>query len=161
MAGIAPLFRERFSLACPYFIPTHTVNGEWLHPARLPLGAGWAGTCGAPGHDGITPSTEDIRDRCNLGYATDCSRLPQERSCDSVRFSIARDTATQVRLCFVCEKAHEPTAHGILIYDAAAKQWLSSHSDLRIQKLAECYLQSYLLRRIQPASAGDHASTPS
>jgi hypothetical protein len=32
------------------------------------------------------------------------------------------------------------------------------HADLRIQKMADCYLQSYLLRRIQPASADFKAS---
>jgi hypothetical protein len=46
----------------------------------------------------------------------------------------------------------------MLEYDLALGQWVSTHADPRIQKLAECYLQSYLLRRIQPASAGFNSS---
>lgn len=159
MSGNRSLSSRKVLLACPYFIPTHAMNGEWLHPSRLPLGAGWTGRCGAPGHDDAEPSSEDIRERCNLGYATDCARLPQERTCDSVRFSVARESNAQVRVWFVCEKAHAPAGHGILVYDLSTQQWSAPHSDPRIQRLAECYLQSYLLRRIQPAAAGDHAST--
>ena len=146
-------------MACPYFIPTHKIDGEWLHPSRLPLGGGWAGKCGAPEHSCAQPLPQEIREYCNLGYAASCVRLPQERTCDSVRFSVARDSIAQVQLWFVCEKAHEPAGHGILVYDLAVQQWSAAHSDPRIQRLAECYLQSYLLRRIQPAAAGDHAST--
>jgi hypothetical protein len=32
-------------------------------------------------------------------------------------------------------------------------RWVSSQPDPRIQKMAECYLESYLLRRNQPAAA--------
>jgi hypothetical protein len=39
-------------------------------------------------------------------------------------------------------------------------QWTSSHGDARIQKMLDCYVQSYLLRRIQPA-AGDSVPSPS
>jgi hypothetical protein len=93
-----------------------------------------------------------------LGYAAACSRLPQQRACDAVRFSVARDRGAQLVLCFVCETGHRPAEHGKLEYDASLGQWTSSHPDARIQKMAECYLESYLLGRIPSAPADSPSS---
>jgi hypothetical protein len=71
-----------------------------------------------------------------------------------VRFGIARDTGSQILLLFVCEAGHLPAAHGTLEYDLSLGQWVSSHADPRIQKMAECYLESYLLRRIPSPQGG-------
>jgi len=89
-----------------------------------------------------------------MGYAAGCARLPRQRAYDAVRFSITRDRGAQLELCFVCESDHRPASHGVLEYDLLLGQWTSSHSDARIRKMANCYLQAYLLRRIQPAAAG-------
>jgi hypothetical protein len=141
-------------VACPYFVPTERNDaGAWLHPLRLPLGAGFSGHCSAPGHDGVRPSDDEQREFCNVGYAAGCSRLPRERSCDAVRFSVARENTGQVYLWFVCETAHLPTSHGTLQYDLANGRWTSPHGDVRVQKLAECYLQSYLAKKV-PVEAG-------
>jgi len=135
-------------LACPFFTPTERLqDAGWLHPARLPLGGGWSGHCSAPGYEGTQPTEQEIRELCNLGYASNCPRLPRERSYDAVRFSVVRDSGTQLFLWFVCEAAHLPADHGKLEYDLALGRWVSSHPDARIQKMAECYLHSYLLRR--------------
>jgi hypothetical protein len=142
-------------LACPFFLPTRKADTiTWLHPSRLPLGAGWAGECCAPGHEGSPPSAEELRDFCNLGYATACPHLPRERSYDAVRFSIARDRGSRLVVWFVCEAGHRPAGHspadhGKLEYDLADGQWTNSHPNAQIQKMAECYLESYLLRRSQ------------
>ncbi len=72
---------------------------------------------------------------------------------------MARDLGAQLSLWFVCESGHLPAAYGTLEYDLLLGRWISSHADPRIQKMAECYLQSYLLRRIQPAPAGVNSST--
>jgi hypothetical protein len=147
-------------VACPFFMPTNKLDdGGWLHPSRLPLGGGWIGHCSAPGHEGTQPSNEELRELCNLGYAAGCPRLPKERNRDAVRFSIASDRGDRLLICFVYEFSHRPAGHGTLEYDLSPGQWASSHADARIQKMAECYLQSYLLRRIQPASAGFPVST--
>jgi hypothetical protein len=123
-------------MACPFFMPTSKLeDGGWLHPSRLPLGGGWIGHCSAPGHEGAEPTNEELRELCNMGYATACPRLPEDRTSDAVRFSIARDHGARLSL------------------------WISFHADPRIQKMAECYLQSYLLRRIQPATAGLKSDT--
>jgi hypothetical protein len=149
-------------MACPFFMPTNKLeDGGWLHPSRLPLGGGWTGHCSAPGHEGAEPTNQELRELCNLGYAASCPRLPKERAYDAVRFSIAHDRGAQLELWFVCESGYRPASHGKLEYDLDLSQWVSSHSDLRIQKMAECYLQAYLLRRIQPALAGcGSSSTP-
>ena len=152
---IAIIRELEVSLACPFFLPTSQLDdGGWLHPSRLPLGGGWAGRCAAPGHEGAEPTNEQLRELCNLGYAASCPRLPKQRSCDAVRFSIARDRGAQLDFWYVCESGHRPASHGTLEYDLALGKWTTSHSDPRIQKMAECYLQSYLPRRIQPAPAG-------
>jgi hypothetical protein len=141
-------------MACPFFMPMSKLDdGGWLHPSRLPLGGGWTGHCCAPGHEGAEPTNQELRELCNMGYAAGCPRLPGERVYDAVRFSIARDRGARLQFWFVCESGHRPAGHGILEYDLLLAQWISPHSDLRIQKMAECYLQSYLLRRIQSASA--------
>ncbi len=149
-------------MACPFFMPTSKLeDGGWLHPSRLPLGGGWTGHCSAPGHEGAEPTNQELRELCNLGYAASCPRLPKDRAYDAVRFSIARDCSGHLELWFVCESGYRPASHGKLEYDLDLSQWVSSHSDLRIQKMAECYLQAYLLRRIQPALAGcSSSSTP-
>jgi hypothetical protein len=140
-------------LACPFFMPTQKLGGAWLHPSRLPLGSGWDGQCSAPGHEGAQPSKQELHEFCNLGYATKCSRLPDERECDAVRFSVARDHGSRLLLWFVCETGHRPTLYGTLEYDVERNQWMSVHSDSRVQKMLECYVQSYLLRRIPSATA--------
>jgi hypothetical protein len=134
-------------------------DGGWLHPSRLPLGGGWSGYCCAPGHEGAEPTNQELRELCNLGYAAGCPRLPAERTCDAVRFSIASDRGVQLLMWFVYESGHRPAGHGMLEYDLLLGQWTSPHSDARIQKMAECYLQSYLLRRIRPTTTAGFASS--
>ena len=139
-------------MACPFFMPLQQLDGGWLHPSRLPLGNGWDGHCSAPGHVGAQPSDQDLHEFCNMGYAAKCSRLPAERDFDAVRFSVARDQGSRLQVWFVCETGHRPARHGNLEYDVDRQQWISSHADLRIQKMVECYVQSYLKRKIQPVT---------
>ena len=135
-------------LSCPYFIPTERFDdGGFVHPARLPLGAGYRGRCGAPGHDGAVPTDEELKDACNLGYARNCSRLPKERISDAVRFSIMRDRDGQISLCWVSELNYLPGEHGSLEYDSLLQRWIAMHPEARVQALAECFLQSYLKNR--------------
>ena len=134
-------------MACPYFLPRERIaNSPWPHPARLPLGDAWTGHCTAPGHEGARPSDRELREGCNLGYARACPRLPRQRSCDAVRFSLARDRDRKLSVQFVCEIAHAPGEHGMLEFDAATGRWSAAHPDARIQKMAECYVDSYLHR---------------
>ena len=133
---------------CAYFIPTERFDDAgFVHPARLPLGAGYRGLCGAPGHDGTVPTDEELKQGCNLGYARNCSRLPQQRESDAVRFSVMRDRDGQISLCWVSELNYLPQASGSLEYDSVLSRWIALHPEARVQALAECFLQSYLTRR--------------
>ncbi len=146
-------------MACPFFLPQKRMeNPPWPHPARLPLGDAWAGQCTAPGHEGAQPTDEEFKDGCNLGYARRCPRLPQERASDAVRFSLARDRDGKLNVQFVCEIGHAPATHGMLEFDAGARCWTTRHQDVRIQRMAECYLESYL-RRTTESSTGSPESS--
>jgi len=145
-------------VACPFFVPEKKLeNGGWPHPARLPLGGGWTGSCCAPGHQGESLSDEELRDYCNLGYAEGCARLPAERAWDAVRFAIIsqrtrdsladdRISGSRIQLRCVCERNHRPASHATVEFDLAKSRWIQRHADPRVQRLAECYLAECLNR---------------
>jgi hypothetical protein len=145
-------------VACPFFMPIEKLkNGTWLHAERLPLGCGWSGHCTAPGHEDESPSPEELRDFCNLGYAESCSRLPRERTWDSVRFAARtaggsgkNETGMRIQIRYICERKHRPSNHGMLQFDAAEARWVKPHPDSRVQRMAECFLESYLQKRKRP-----------
>lgn len=135
-------------MACPFFIPTERADDLALpHPARLPLGAAWRGTCASLGHESAVLNNQEL-ESCNLGYAKSCPRLPKERSCDAVRFGVAKESSAAISLHFVLESDHMPAGNGLLEYDRRLKSWTSPHPEARTQKLAESFLQSYLERKI-------------
>jgi hypothetical protein len=134
-------------MPCPYFIPTERFDDAgFTHPARLPLGAAFRGQCGAPENNGAIPSDEELK-QCNLGYAHNCTRLPQMRDADAIRFSIVRERDGKISLCYVSELNYLPREKGQMQYDSLTRTWLQMHPDARVQAMAECFLQSYLLRR--------------
>jgi hypothetical protein len=136
-------------LACPFFMPTERADDiAFPHPSRLPLGSSWRGTCLASGHEDAALSNIEL-ESCNLGYAKSCPRLPTERDCDAVRFVVVNESKNSVSLQFVLETNYLPTAHGMLVHDQHSGSWISPHPDSRIQKMAECFLQSYLARKSQ------------
>jgi hypothetical protein len=153
-------------VACPFFMPIEKLeNGSWLHAERLPLGCGWSGRCTAPGHEHEAPSQEELQEFCNLGYAKGCGRLPRERAWDSVRFSARtaggngkNETGIRIQIQYICEREHRPSDHGMLQFDAAAARWAQPHPDLRVQRMAECFLESYLQKRKRPEAARAAAS---
>ncbi|MDP9162444.1 MAG: hypothetical protein M3O09_19740 [Acidobacteriota bacterium] len=135
-------------------MPTSKLEGGgFQHPSRLPLGAGWNGLCCAQDAERISPSENELREFCNMGYALTCSRLPSMREWDAVRFSVTRDWRSHLSLQFVCEMNHTPSEHGKLEYDVTARKWTTPHKNSRVQKMAECYVESYLLRQSQKISA--------
>jgi hypothetical protein len=155
--------RERIELACPYFMPVARLeNGAFPHPARLPLGCGWSGHCTAPGHEGQTPEQRVLESFCNLGYAGTCGWSPSHRTWDAVRFAVsapadfAREKRLKdvselagrpLRLRYVCERENLPVEHGELEFDLLQAAWLRKHSDVRVQRMAECFLESYLKKK--------------
>ena len=137
-------------------------NGNWPHPARLPLGCGWRGHCTAPGHESHVPSQDVLEAFCNLGYASSCEWAPLDRAWDAVRFAVVVPPAVRersgregkpdlasrtIRVAYVCERSHRPVRHGDLEFDLESSLWLRRHDDPRIQKMAECFLESYLKKK--------------
>jgi hypothetical protein len=55
--------------------------------------------------------------------------------------------ARVLTLHYVRERNHLPVEHGDLEYDLAQTTWLRTHSDPRIQRMAECFLDSYLKKK--------------
>lgn len=135
------------AVACPYFFPTEkSTNIYWAFPQRLPLGAGFCGSCTAVAQRNL-PSETELRDFCNLGYATGCSRIPADRRSDAVRFAVAIDSGDHILVHYCCDRNHAPVEHGQLRYDCLTQAWTASHQNICIQRQAECYLSNYLLRR--------------
>lgn len=150
-------------MACPFFMPVARLeNGNWPHPARLPLGCGWTGHCTAPGHEEAVPSQDVLQAFCNLGYASSCGWAPAERRWDAVRFAVVSPAkvsrefdpipagsgpARILRLTFVYEQNNRPAGRGELEFDLSTTTWLHRHEDARIQKMAECFLEAYLSRK--------------
>lgn len=149
-------------MACPYFMPLAKLeNGSWPHPARLPLGCGWTGHCTAPGHEAQTPAQGVLEAFCNLGYASNCGWAPPQPAWDSIRFAVCAPNPSNpdkglntddplsrtVSLLYVCERDHRPITHGELMFDLITTTWPRRHADARIQKMAECFLESYLKKK--------------
>jgi hypothetical protein len=135
-------------------MPVEKLEGTWPHPSRLPLGCGWRGHCTAPGHENETPASDVLESFCNLGYASGCSWAPQDRAWDAVRFAVVAPTevddrreSTGIRVIYVCERNHRPVERGELEFDLQGSQWLRRHEDARLQKMAECFLGSFLQKR--------------
>jgi hypothetical protein len=133
-------------VACPFFFPTERISIGWAFPTRLPLGAGFTGTCRA-GLSEETPSEVELREFCNIGYAGGCCRMPADRYSDGLRFAIARDEESRIVLHYVSERFHEPVEYGRLEYDCQAQRWLAPMRDPCLQRQAECYVSVYLEKR--------------
>lgn len=145
-------------MACPYFMPVQRLeNGNWPHPSRLPLGDGWSGHCTAPGHEGELPQQHILEAFCNLGYADSCMWAPVDRAWDAVRFAVSAppdprnaapgNASRLIQIRYVGERDHRPVEHGSLQFDLESASWSERHSDLRLQKMAECYLESYMKKK--------------
>ena len=128
-------------------------NAIWIHPSRLPLGASWEGNCMASG-GAVTITSADRLAHCNLGYASDCPRLPKERKWDAIRFAVTSEHESRVYLAYVCERNHLPSDHGRLEYSVVQRRWLSFHPDARIQRMAECFLESWFAKSRSRDDAG-------
>lgn len=85
---------------------------------------------------------------CNLGYAMDCPRLPANRDWDAVRFSVCGSGPEQITLAYVCERNHAPAEHGRLTFDLAGGLWRERPADLRLERLANCYLETWRAKQV-------------
>jgi len=123
-----------------------------LHAGALPLGCGWTGHCTAPGHENAvhrrrncgtfatwaTPKAVSGFRRAGVGFGT-------VRGAD-VPGDKKNFTGGHIQIRYVCERDHRPVEHGTLKFDAVAENWLLRHSDDRVQRMAECFMATYVRR---------------
>jgi hypothetical protein len=143
-------------MACPFFIPTERLDGQWNFPDRLPLPPGFSGVCGAPGQMLVRPEDHELRDHCNLGHAA-CSRLPEQRTADAIRFSARSAERYRIHVRYVYEKDCRPAGGGTLEYDEREHRWLTAIDDEKLQRQAECFLQTWRSRQRPIAAAAAHS----
>jgi hypothetical protein len=116
----------------------------------LPLGDSWTGLCRAvPGPD-WQPEAAITRPLCNLGYARgQCDRFPSGDGPDAVRFTIAADSGTALRLYYVLERDHHPFAHGPLEYSIDLRAFACNPPGEFLDGQARAYIASYLRRKAE------------
>lgn len=143
-------------MACPFFMPVRRHDAElWQFRQRLPLGDGFSGYCSVRG-EGQLVSAEELKEHCNLGHARHCPSLPAERAADSVRFSLAWESSDCVALHYACERDHLPGDCGTLEYSRTHRCWSKPHANSCVQRMAECYLESWMTRKQHSPFSGEH-----
>ena len=137
-------------MACPYFYPvkSRTSPGDTQH-AMLPLGDLWAGECRAEPLHPCDAAESGLRMLCNLGYARGtCERFPGAPEIpDAVRFTIASDDGSVIRLLFAIERDHHPFLHGPLEYSTTRAAFSPEPDDENFGRQARAYVDSYLRRK--------------
>ena len=63
-----------------------------------------------------------------------------------------------IQIRYICERGHRPSDHGTLEFDAVEKKWNSRHPDDRLQRMAECFVLSYVEKRKRQNTPVDVAS---
>ena len=136
-------------MACPYFYPVERRTPDTdPRSAMLPLGGTWTGLCRA-GTAVAKPEEKCQSALCSLGYARGvCARFPtDDAGPDAVRFAITREQPNSLHLYYVLERNHQPFAHGKLEYTLPSGQVAGMLSAETLQRQAEAYVASYLLRK--------------
>ena len=126
-------------MACPCFFPLERLEGSH---GRAPLGDLYMGDCRAGGH----PDQSRLRECCNFGYARGrCPAFPGGELPDAVRFALAADSGSSVRILWSRELNHLPHSNGVLDLqvDAAAP----AGPEEVFYRQARSYLESYLRRK--------------
>jgi len=134
-------------------MPDQRLEAGWPFPQRLPLGAGRSGVCTASSEP-VRPLERELKDGCNLGYATTCPRLPAERNADAVRFALGEELDGILRVRYAMERSHLPAGHGELAYVIATKEWRTRHANACVQRMAECYVEAQMGRRLNGPACG-------
>ena len=143
-------------MACPYFFPVRPRDAlAGRQNAMLPLGDLWSGECRAEPDRPCEAAETDLRPLCNLGYARGaCVRFPAAPELpDAVRFSVAADEGTLLRLYYVVERNHHPFAHGPLEYATDRGAFNSPPESGNLNRQALAYLESYLRRKNEAAQS--------
>ena len=150
-------------MACPYFMPVAKLeNGAGRIPPGCPsdvVGADIArhpatkdscltGQCSNPSATSDTPVAALVARRTRRGMRSGSrfQRPPistREKSLQDVLMSRSVRFASST----FASARHLPVSHGELEFDLLQASWLHKHDDLRMQKMAECFLESYLKKK--------------
>jgi hypothetical protein len=123
----------------------------WIHAPRLPLGDPFRGICHARPEQPFEPPESSLHELCNCGYARfRCDHFPPESVADAVRFSVASEDLTAVRLVYVMEKSHAPAQHGILEYAIGEARFVNGEAGSILNGQALAFIGSYFSRRLGP-----------
>jgi len=60
---------------------------------------------------------------------------------------VENGTGARIQIRYVCERGHRPEEHGMLEFDAFEARWVEPHRDGRVQRMAECFLESFLAKK--------------
>jgi hypothetical protein len=104
----------------------------------------------------VRPEDHELRDHCNLGHAA-CARLPEQRTADAIRFSARSAERYRIHVRYVYEKDCRPAGGGTLEYDEREHRWLTAIDDEKLQRQAECFLQTWRSRQRPIAAAAAHS----
>lgn len=129
-------------MPCPFFVPAQPFTGHAAIPF-WPLAEPRRGSCSVAPPD-EQPGDAELKKWCNFGYACGCRFLPKEREADKASFSVIRSEGEILLICCVLEKDHRPVSIRTLQFHRELSRWLSVHPDARIQRQAECYMESRL-----------------
>lgn len=101
----------------------------------------------------MEPSDRELGDCCNLGYASDCAYLPQDRAADAVHFCVGGDHDGVVQVCWLLVKDHAHAGSGTLEF-ARSTGWRVQHPERVLQQMAGCYLEAYFTKKGESRSNG-------
>ena len=85
--------------------------------------------------------------RPQLGCGAICGLRSRRHRSHNNQKGVANRGSRILALAYVCERDHRPVHNGELEFDLSQAAWLRHHDDPRIQKMAECFLESYLKKK--------------
>ena len=137
-------------MACPHFLPREPfAAAESTSAFPRPLGDSWRGQCASP-LAAASPDDRHMLDCCNMGYcAGKCQAFPAA-SDDAVRFGIVSDNGSEVRVQWVAQRDHLPSASGRVTYNRDSATFPGSDLPALLEAQVRAYLTSYL-RRLKAA----------
>jgi hypothetical protein len=139
-------------MACPYFHPVSPDPQCSPRHATLPLGDAWSGLCHANPGQPKEPGVETLYPVCNIGYARErCPHFPAGDGPDAIRFSIASEDPSTLRVWYAVERDHLPLANGALEYSPATADFAGAPPLEAVTRLARAYVASYYRRRSEPS----------
>ncbi len=127
-------------MPCPCFEPERVAPDRQHTKARLPLLDEYDGLCHAGGHPEPAPASLRFQ-CCNRGYSRGtCEQFPAAETRSSLRYSIARQTTSELEIVCIEEQDHSPLRWRSVHYLIKTEELKPEVDDVcvRAQLLAFC-----------------------